>query len=252
MDDRRSAIVVGGAGGIGTAVCQRLAAGGLRVIVVDIASDRAQAVLASLPGEGHSAEHLDVTDEGHVARLFDKIEARHPAAVLVTIVGGPLADPNDPPAITTMTTSEWERTFQLNVTGTFNCLRKFAQLRCSRPLQNSRIVTLGSITGQIGGSPTGVAYAASKAAVFGLTRQVAGELAKEGITVNCVAPGAVGTTEFYRLTTAEYAASVAQSIPLGTIGKPEEVAAAVAFLVSEEASYITGAVLDVNGGFVMR
>jgi NAD(P)-dependent dehydrogenase (short-subunit alcohol dehydrogenase family) len=249
---KRTAIVVGGGGGIGSAVCMRLAQADLRVVIVDIAADRANDVLAALPGDGHSIEALDVTYEHAVDDVFERIETHHPAAVLVTIVGGPLADPDDPPTIVSMKSKEWEGTFRFNVTGTFNCLRKFAQLRRRRPLENTRIITFGSITGQVGGSPTGVAYAASKAAIFGLTRQVAAELSKDGITVNCLAPGAVGTSEFYRLTTSDYAAAVAATIPLGRLGTPQEIAAAVAFLASEEASYLTGVVLDVNGGIVMR
>jgi NAD(P)-dependent dehydrogenase (short-subunit alcohol dehydrogenase family) len=115
-----------------------------------------------------------------------------------------------------------------------------------------RIVTFGSITGQVGKTSTGIAYATAKAALMGFTRQVASELASHAIAVNSVAPGAEGTPKFFRLTTEDDRASVGARIPLGRMAATDEIAAAVAFLVSEGAAYITGTTLDVNGGLNTR
>ena len=146
----------------------------------------------------------------------------------------------------------WSDTLSLNLTGIFLCVRKFARLRKRAPLAHMRIVNFGSIAGQVGTSPSGVAYAAAKAGIFGFTRHAAIELAKAGITVNAVAPGAVGTDAFNDFVDPAYKASVSARVPLGRVTEPVEIADAVGFLVSEQASYITGATLDVNGGMLMR
>ena len=251
-DNARTAIVVGGAGGIGGAVCRRLASDGLTVALLDRDAERSETVLRTLDGPGHFTLAADVTDEDAIDAAFEQVEARSAAAVLVIIAGGPLGHPAQPPSIAAATLDEWQRTLTLNVTGTFLCMRKFTRLRAARPLDHGRIVSFASITGQIGATPTGPSYASSKAAVMGLTRNVAAELAPTGMTVNAVAPGAVGTEEFYRLVNGGMVDAIRRAVPLQRIGTPEEIAAAVAFLVSEQASYLTGTTLDVNGGVLMR
>ena len=251
MATSRTAVVIGGAGGIGEAVCHRLASDGYRVVVADLDGDAADRVSARLPGEHHAADRLDVTDEADVNAFFERCEARVPAAILVNIAGGPLVDPADPPTLTTMTFGEWNATLALNLTGTFLCLRKFAALRKADPLPNMRAVSFSSVTGRVPGGPTGIAYGTSKAAIIGFTRLAAADVAAIGMTVNSIAPGAVGTPEFYRIMSEAAVASVGGLVPLGRVGSTEEIAGAVAYLVSAEAGYITGTTLDVNGGYFM-
>lgn len=254
MKQNRNAIVVGGAGGIGESVCRRLAHDGYRVTVADVQLDAAQAVLRSLDGEGHEAVQIDVTDDSSVELAFDGVEARSPAAVLVIAHGGPLIVMKGPglPSVATMTPAEWTKSIAYNLTGFFLCMRKFSQQRLAHPLEHSRIINLSSGVGQ---SPTpglDLSYGTAKAAIIGLTRQAAFELAHAGITVNSVAPGPVGTAKFFQETDARFVAAVESVIPLKRIGLPEEIAAGVAYLASPDASYITGTTLDINGGSHMH
>lgn len=223
MSEARGAIVVGGAGGIGSDICRRLAAEGYRVTVADRDLATAQDVLSSLEGKGHDVVQLDVTKEAEVNAAFDAVEARDPASVLVVASGGLLVDFRKLPNIATMPTSDWERTVTLNLTGVFFCVRKFAQLRLARPLPDGRIITISSATGQMAGTPADVAYVSSKAALIGFTRQVAFDLARSGITVNAVAPGPVGTPEFFRTTTEQARAGAATVTLLNRLATPAEV-----------------------------
>lgn len=251
MSEDRGAVVVGGAGGIGSDICRRLAAEGYRVTVADINLARSQETLRSLKGQGHDVVQFDVTKDAEVDAAFDAIEARFPPSVLVVATGGLLVDVQAMPTIATMSTSDWEKTIAFNLTGIFFCLRKFAQLRLARPLPHGRIITISSATGQIAGAPVDLAYISSKAAIFGLTRQVAFQLARSGVTVNTVAPGPVGTPEFLRSPKEAQVASAAGTV-LKRLALPEEIGAGVAFLASRDASYITGTTLDINGGAHMH
>jgi NAD(P)-dependent dehydrogenase (short-subunit alcohol dehydrogenase family) len=251
MSKVRGAIVVGGAGGIGSAICRRLASDGYRVTVADRNLQRAQENLRTLKGEGHDVVQLDVTNEAEVNAAFDSVEARFPASVLVVASGGMIVGHWTLPNIATTSTSDWDKTMALNLTGVFFCLRKFAQLRLAHPLEHSRIITISSGVGQQAIIPTDVAYVSSKAAVIGLTRQVAFDLSCANITVNTIAPGPVGTPEFLN-TTEEFRSAAAAMTLLKRVGTPEEIGAGVAFLASPEAAYITGSTLDINGGVHMH
>lgn len=251
MENRR-AIVVGGAGGIGAAVCRRLASEGYRVVVADLNAERAQEVMASLDGDGHGSSLIDVTSEESIAAAFDAVEASDPAAILVVASGGPIVHLAMGVNVGTMTMSDWKRTIDLNLTGVFACVARFAQLRLANRLDQSRIVIIGSAAGLAGGAGTDIAYVSAKAAVFGFVRQAAYELAGVNITVNVVAPGPVETAEFIRNTNEQIRAGVASVVPLKRLASPEEVGGSVAYLVSPEASYVTGASIDINGGVHMR
>lgn len=252
MTENRRAIIVGGAGGIGSAICRRLAADGYRVVVADFNLERAREVFNSLEGGGHEVVELDVTREETVSAAFYAIEASSPASILVVASGGPVVHLDKRVNIATMAMADWKKTVDFNLNGVFCCVQKFAQLRLANPLDHSRIVIIGSSVGQAAGTGTDVAYVSSKAALFGFTRQVAFELAQANITVNTVAPGPVGTPEFIRQTNEHIRAAIASITLVKRLGVPEEISAGVAYLVSPEAAYITGTSLDINGGSYMR
>lgn len=252
MNMGRGAIVVGGAGGIGSDICRRFAAEGYRVTIADRNVSGAEELLRTLKGEGHGVVQLDVTNETQVSAAFDTVEARSPAAVLVVASGGVLADLRQRPTIATTSTADWNKTVALNLTGVFFCLRKFAQLRLAHPLEHTRIITISSAVGQGVRNDTDVGYVSSKAATIALTREAAFDLCHANITVNTVAPGPVGTPEFLRSTTPEFRSAAAADILFNRLATPDEIGAGVLFLASPEASFITGTTLDINGGVHMH
>jgi NAD(P)-dependent dehydrogenase (short-subunit alcohol dehydrogenase family) len=225
---------------------------GHRVVVADYNLERAREVLQTLVGDGHCVFEVDVTSAKSIGAAFDAVEADAPASILVIASGGPIVHLGQAVNIATMALSDWERTLALNVTGVFTCVQKFAQLRLANPIEQSRVVILGSAAGLVAGNGTDIAYMVSKTAIFGLARQAAFELAAAKVTVNVVAPGPVGTPEFYRNTNEHIRGAIASQSLFNRLATPEEVSGGVMFLLSPEASYITGATLDINGGIHMR
>jgi NAD(P)-dependent dehydrogenase (short-subunit alcohol dehydrogenase family) len=244
----RAAIVVGGAGGIGSAISRRLAAEGYRVTVADRDIAHAQELAASLDGEGHSATDIDIIDQASVDAAFEAVEASGPAAVLAIASGGPLTDLSKHPTVATLSPADWRATVEYNLTAVFLVIQKFAQLRTARRLEHSRIVTISSTSGQVAQSVIDIAYASSKAGIFGMSRQAAHDLAGVGVTVNTIAAGVVGTPAFMRNTGPDVRAGAAAGTLLKRLATPEEIAAGVAYLCSRDAAYITGTILDINGG----
>lgn len=252
MTEDRGAIVVGGAGGIGSDICRKLASQGYRVVVADFNLEGARDVLAGLEGAGHHVAQLDATRPDSVNAAFDAIEARDPASVLVIASGGPVVHLGQRVNVATIAKMDWDKTIALNLTGVFCCVQKFAQQRLAAPREHSRIIIIGSAAGEVAGNGTDIAYGSSKAALFGLTRQAAFDLAPAGITVNTVAPGPVGTPEFFRNTNEQIRAGIAALTALKRLATPEEVSAGVAYIASREAAYLTGSTLDINGGVHMH
>lgn len=252
MNQGRVAIVTGGAGGIGRATSARLAQDGWRIAVVDLDGDAAQAVAAGL-GPGHRGVRCDVSDEDQVVRLFAEIEGEMgPVVALVCHAGGTSYTPHYHPRIADTSLEEWTSTEALNSRSTFLCVREYFRARAKQPVEHGRIVLTSSLAAQRGGGPAGVAYATFKAAVLGFMKTAAAEGARAGITCNAIAPGAIETPALTRTNTADSVDQMTRVIPLRRIGQPAEIAAAVAFLVAPEASYVTGVTLDVNGGSSMR
>ena len=154
------------------------------------------------------------------------------------------------PSLTQITAETWDETFRVNTRGTFFAIRALMRRRLSDPVPHGRIVTIASAAGQTGGLRGGADYAASKAGLIGFSKAVAREVASRNITVNVVAPGLI-ETDMTKAVTDKAQGDWASQIPLGRIGAVADVAAAVCFLASDEASYITGQVLAVNGGMYM-
>ena len=236
----RTILVTGASKGIGRAIAQRLARDGFE-IVVHYGADRdgAGRTLAEIDGKGRLLS-FDIADRAAcLAALEADIEAHRPYYGAVLNAG--IARDNAFPA---MPGDEWDAVLRTNLDGFYNVLHPLI-MPMVRARKGGRIVTLSSVSGMIGNRGQ-ANYSAAKAGIIGATKALAIELAKRRITVNCVAPGLIETAMIADAPREE----IVKSIPLQRIGQPEEVAAAVAFLCSDDAAYITRQVLAVNGGMV--
>jgi 3-oxoacyl-[acyl-carrier protein] reductase len=253
----RTALITGGASGLGLASAHRLAEDGLTIAIADLKADAAASAAASLPGSGHIGLRCDVSDEGSVRAAFDTARERlGPVTVLVCFAGILSAQPIPGRLPTTaIDLNEWDQVMQVNARGTFLCIRELLRRAGDQPVERGRIVTVASLAGQMGGIQSGAAYSASKGAVLALSKVAAREAAALGITVNTIAPGPIDTPMLHQTVPAgsgEQKYMGTAQVPLGRIGLPEEIAAAVSYLVSPGAGFVTGATIDVNGGMLMR
>jgi len=234
----RGAIVTGAARGLGEAMARRLHADGFQVALTDIDVDGVERVAGEL---GAQAFEHDVRELESWERLLAQLDDVH---VLVNN-----AARTEFRSFFEIDLAEWDDVLATNLRGTYlGCRVVGAHLRDRGA---GRIVNLASVSGQTGAGRVGVHYAASKAAIVALTRRVAVELAPHGVTVNAVAPASIDGPNL-RAIGSERIDALLKTIPVGKIGRPEEVAALVSFLASDDAGYITGATLDVNGGVLMR
>lgn len=236
------AVVTGGTGAIGSAICRFLADDGLRLIVVDLDGQRCEEVAASLCGSDHVGLELNIGDADAVDRemkaLADKVGD---IDVLVNVAGilsnNKLAD---------TTPDEWRKIHKVNLDGPFFLTK--AVLPGMRRKKWGRIINISSYAWKSGGLTSGTAYSSSKAGLVGLTFTVARETAADGITCNAIAPAYVMSKMVTDQLTEEQRQSRLQLIPVHRFCEPKEVAHAVRFLVSPLASFITGECLDMNGG----
>ena len=235
----RRVIVTGGSRGIGRAAVERFAAAGDRVAFLYLSSDAAAKEVCR--SSGAVRIRADVGDAAEcTAGIARAVDALGGVDVLVCSAG--IAHVN---FLDATTDEAWSRLMSVNAGGVFSSMREAVPHMIRQ--KSGRIVTLSSIWG-ISGASMEAAYSATKAAVIGLTKAAALELAPSGITVNCVAPGVIDT-EMNAALSPDDRAALAGEIPLGRFGTPEECAEAIFFLASDAASYITGQVLAVNGGF---
>jgi 3-oxoacyl-[acyl-carrier protein] reductase len=240
------AVVTGGSRGIGKALCVRLARMGAIVVVNYVSRpDAAEATVASIQEAGGNAVacQFDVADSEQVQAAFKKILADFGRVDILVNNAGITRDG----LIAMMKEQAWDEVIDTNLKGAFNCIKAV-----SRPMMKQRWGRIVSITSVIGfaGNAGQANYAAAKAGMVGLTRSVAKELASRGVTVNGVAPGYIDTDMTKELAE-EVTEKIKAEIPMNSLGTVEDVAAAVAYLVSEEARYVTGQFIHVNGGMFM-
>ena len=237
------ALVTGASRGIGLAIAKRLGSAGARIVVMDMAfREGPESVIKVLKEVGAEAttHEANVTDGEQVEALFKSVEEEWGGVDILVNNAGITRDG----LLMRMTDEQWDAVLNVNLKGAFLCSR--AAIRGMMRKRWGRIVSLSSVVA-LGGNPGQVNYAASKAGLIGLTRTLSKEVASRNITVNAVAPGFIGTDMVDALSD-EMKAKVMERIPMDRFGTAEDVAGVVAFLASEEASYVTGQVIGIDGG----
>lgn len=238
----KTALVTGGSGGIGAAICRRLAADGCHVYVhAHHGLETAQALVDSILASGGSAETVvfDVTDHAAVADALNPIIENRPIQILVNNAGI-----HDDAIFPGMRAEQWHRVIDVSVNGFFNVthtlMMPMIRSRWGRIVNVSSIAALTGNRGQVN-------YSAAKGAINSATKSLAQEVASRGITVNAVAPGIIDTAMIASTFKAE---DIARLVPMKRVGKPSEVADLIGFLASEQAAYITGQIISINGGMI--
>jgi 2-hydroxycyclohexanecarboxyl-CoA dehydrogenase len=242
------AVVTGGAGAIGYAICRQLAQEGRRVVVVDLDAKQAQRAATDLPGTGHLGLGVDVSDTALVRAAVDKVEADlGPIGSLINVAGWdrfvPFVD----------TTPElWEKVIAINYRGPLNTVHAVLPRMIER--KQGRIVSVASDAARVGSSLEAV-YSGAKGAVVAFSKSVAREVAKHGITINVVCPGPTDTPLIRGMADEfggeKFVEALKKAIPMRRLAVPEDIAPAVVFLASDGARFITGQTLSVSGGLTM-
>ncbi len=248
---QKVAIVTGGAGGIGSAVCRRLAEEGVRVAVLDLDAGAAEAVARSLRSEGGEAHAfgVDISDYSAVRTRVTEVQAEiGPIDILINNAGWDLFQP-----FVQSQPEEWDRLIAINLVGPLNLHHAVLPGMVER--RRGRIVNVSSDAARVGSSGEAV-YAACKAGLIGLSKTLAREHARHAITVNVVCPGPTDTPLFAHVRDSapnpeKLEAAFTRAIPMGRIAVPDDLAGAICFFASDDAGYITGQVLSVSGGLTM-
>ena len=239
---RRVAVVTGGLGGLGTAICRTLADKGRKVIAVDLAGapERIDAFNAALAGTDAEFHPLDVTDFEACRVFAEAMQAEHGGIDILVNAAGITRDTT----LRKMEKSQWDAVMSVNLDGVFNLTRHVVDGMTARGF--GRILNISSVNGQTGqfGQTN---YSAAKSGMHGFTMALAREVARKGVTVNSISPGYCETALVMAMND-DIRAQIVESVPVGRLGQPSEIARAVEFLSADDAGFITGANLPVNGG----
>lgn len=240
---RNIALVTGASRGIGRAIAIRLAKDGLFVIGTATTEKGVQSIAEYLEEFGGIARVLDVNNNEDIDKLFEEIDSVYGSLQVLVNNAGITEDG----LLMRMSEEQWEQVITTNLTSVYKMSRR--AVRGMMKSRFGRIINISSVVGQMGNAGQ-TNYSASKAGMEGFTRSLAREIGSRQVTVNCVAPGLIETDMTDELDERLLNAMI-DAVPMGRLGQPKEIASAVSFLASEDASYITGAVLAVNGGMYM-
>lgn len=242
----KTAVVTGACGGIGREIVLALAAVGANVIMADISEETGKKLSKDMQDEGLTVSFIkaDVTDSESVKNLMESAIKNFASLDIVVNCAGILADSE----ITDISDEDWQRVMKVNMDGVFYCSRE--AIRIMEKQGSGKIINIASAGGKLGFPFAGVHYCASKGGVMALTRQLALQVGHKGITVNAVAPGTT-VTDMIKNRSKETVNYIIKHIPIGRMGLPRDTAAAVVFLASSSADFITGETIDVNGGLYM-
>ncbi|MBN9278060.1 MAG: 3-oxoacyl-[acyl-carrier-protein] reductase [Hyphomicrobium sp.] len=241
----KTALVTGATGGIGGAIAEALHAQGATVVLSGRQADKLEALKAKL-GERALVQPCDLANKEQVGKLIDDA---------IKLVGGRLDILVNNAGLTrdnlfmVMKDEQWDEVIAVNLTSTFMLMRAAARHMMRSRTGYGRIINISSVSGIIGNPGQGN-YAASKAGMIGMTKSLAREVASRGVTANCIAPGFIETAMTAALNEKQIG-TIKEAIPAQSFGKPEDIAAAAVYLASEEARYMTGQTLHINGGMVM-
>ena len=236
----RVAIVTGGAQGIGYATAHKFIQEGAKVVIWDVQEDKGKAAAAEL---GAVFQKVNTVSMDEIQQAVDKIKADHGRIDILVNNAGITRDTS----FKKMTSDQWQQVIDVNLTGVFNCCKVVSPVMIEQ--KYGRILNASSVVG-VQGNFGQVNYSATKSGLFGLTKSLARELGRKGITVNCIAPGYI-ETDMIKTVPEEILDKFRSQNLLARLGKPEDIANAYAFLASEEASYITSVILSVDGGQVL-
>lgn len=239
----KKALITGATGGIGKAICHFLVQQGAFVVMSGTNESKLEALQSELPQKQSAVLPCDLSDADAVNALFDKAEHEHEQIDILINNAGITKDG----LAMRMKDDDWEQVLAVNLSAAFRLCR--AAVKSMMKRRAGRIINISSVVGAMG-NPGQVNYVAAKAGLIGLTKSLAAEVASRNVTVNAVAPGFIQTA-MTDVLNEQQKDRILSGIPMAKMGQPEDIAAAVAFLSSDEASYITGHTLHVNGGMYM-